>query len=137
MNYYCLIIAENQIDNEFQTIIITIYLSICDYIIYFIELILGDAPNLFLFQFIICSCLGILFIIIILRWIVIFCSLFIGNRYGVCSYLNGKFICQICCCKTDSLCHCECCTQNCSVCNCTYLCCQPCCKNLYNLILSN
>ena len=137
MNYYCLIIAENQIDNEFQTIIITIYLSICDYIIYFIELILGDAPNLFLFQFIICSCLGILFIIIILRWIVIFCSLFIGNRYGVCSYLNGKFICHICCCKTDSLCHSECCTQNCSVCNCSYLCCQPCSKNLYNLILSN
>ena len=95
MNYYCLIIAENQIDNEFQTIIITIYLSICDYIIYFIELILGDAPNLFLFQFIICSCLGILFIIIILRWIVIFCSLFIGNRYGVCLFVKSVVVKQI------------------------------------------
>ena len=140
INYYCLIIAKNRINFEFlfsQTILVTIYLIICDFAIYGIKILLKafqDFPlNAFWLQFIISSAIGLVLFIIYFRFIYFVCI----SLFPFCQYLKGICICQICCCKKNSSCYNECCELKCSNCNCSYICCEPCCSKIYNLILKN
>ena len=70
LNYYCLIITKINIDLDFlfpQTILISLYFIILDYIIYLIKLLLNDINNMFYFQFIIGGILTSLIIILLIR----------------------------------------------------------------------
>ena len=69
LNYYCLIITKINIDLDFlfpQTILISFYFIILDYIIYLIKLLLNDINNMFYFQFIIGGILTSLIIILLI-----------------------------------------------------------------------
>ena len=136
INYYCLIIAKNRINFEFlfsQTILVTIYLIICDSIIYGIKLLLQTSYNAFFLQLIASGILGLILLIFFYRFIYFYCV----SIFPCCHYLQGYCICQACCCNKNSSCYSHCCELNCSNCNCYYICCEPCCSRLYNLTFKN
>ena len=130
INYYCLIIAKNRINFEFllsQTIIVTLYLMISDYIILGIKFLLPNAQNIIWIQFITCSFLGFFLFIVLFR----FNYFFILSACQSCEYNKGICTCNICCCQKESSCYTKCCELKCLKCNCKYICCEPCCSRLY------
>ena len=99
INYYCLIIAKNKIENEFifsQTILVSAYSILIDFFIYLIKLIFQqNVKNLYIFQMI----LSIIFLLpislIILKYFFLFLLLSCSPK-GSIKYNNGKFNCNIC-----------------------------------------
>ena len=121
LNYYCLSLAKSKIIFEFlftPTILITIYITIIDFIMKFIKLLLQNIYYCFFLQLIIS---GFFFIFIFLS---VFRLMFIFNPWT--KYKKGICICLCCCCDDQSKYFCDCCNSKCSSCNCSYLCCEPC-----------
>ena len=98
LNYYCNIISTKKIDSEIitPTILISIYLLICDSLISAIKLILG-INNLYIFQLIFTIIAGLIPAIVLLRFIMLL-FLLIFNQICNCE-LNCYFLCCILCCK--------------------------------------
>ena len=133
VNFYCLIIAKNRISFEFvfsQTILVTIYLTIINYIIYVLKILLQNQDNAILFQFIVTSILGFFIFFVFFRFIYFF---FIAISDS-CQYFEGNCLCQACCCNQKSSCYIKCCESKCTYCYCYYICCEPCFSRIYNLI---
>ena len=130
LNYYCLIVAKSKTIFEFlftQTILVTIYITISDFIIKGINLI---SQNINFYLWIQMIITGIILIILIFNS---FRYFFINKRW--IKYKKGICICRCCCCDDENFCYSECCDSKCSSCNCRYLCCEPCCLKLSNALL--
>ena len=134
LNYYCLIITKDQNDFEFlftQTILVTLYLTTIDFIIYLPKFFIDDGNILFYIQFVAAGILDAICLLILLRSII----MSILSCCKGCEYSEGICTCQLCCCNKHSSCYSDCCNLKCSKCNCSYICLQPCCSVLYDCLV--
>ena len=134
LNYYCSLITANKNGLEFlftQTILVTVYLTIIDLIIYLIKFLIEDIKILFYIQFIVTLLIYIPTFFIFLRAICMFMS-FCCKK---CEYSQGICNWNMCCCNKNSSCYSECCNLRCSKCNCSYISFESCCSALYDEIL--
>ena len=105
LNFYCFIITKNQINNEIlltQTILVSIYLNICDLLISLIKYILKKVYNFYFLQFIITTIILAPSLIIIIR------SLLYSQISSDC-HMNEKtykrvvrILCATCCAKINN-----------------------------------
>ena len=133
LNYYCLIIAKNEMNFEYllsQTILVSIYMNIINLLIFLIKFSFENIKILFYIQFVITYIFDIILILILIRWffyyILFFCQL--------CHYEEGNCICQLCCCKEESSCYSNCCKIRCSKCSLKCICCESFCSKIYDCL---
>ena len=140
INYYCLILINNQINFGSlipQTILVSVYTLIVNFLLYLIKYILNNFISLVILQYIVSNCLSyvilisflLLFLISIIKTFAFCCQLCTCYEYD-----KGIINCNSCCCKTNSSCYSKCCDSNCSECNCEYLCCEIFEDNILNYI---
>jgi len=144
LNYYCTYQTEEKKNQDFELIsgstLISIYLSIFNLIIYFIQKI-PSHHVLFIIQ--ICfSCIPCFFValfIIALIWVLLTECNIINILVCILSYLlcfgclwydydafyciESTCYCELCCCDYLSCCYCECCEDKCGNCD---ICCDCC-----------
>ena len=139
LNYYCLIITKNQIDFGIifsQSISITIYFIILDFLFYLLKLLQNFNIYLpFYIQLIPTSIFMCIFVIYSLIYpLRILCIVFI-SLLSCYRYEEGHFISTFdCCCNKDKKCHNDCCETYLADINCSYLCCEPCILKIKNIL---
>ena len=101
LNYYCTIIAKKKIDSELlpQTILVSIYLIICDSLVSGIKLIVG-IHNLYILQLVITIITGLISTIILFRTIIVFFIL-LSNEICHCNFACNSLCCVLCCAKIN------------------------------------
>ena len=119
LNYYCLIIAKNEMNFEYllsQTILVSIYMNMINLLIFLIKFSFENIKILFYIQLTITYLFDLILFLIIYRWL-FYIILF-----------SCQFICRGCC--EESSCYSNCCKIRCL----KYICCEPCCAKLYDCV---